>query len=229
MALPKLNETPRYTMTIPSTGLEVKFRPWLVKEEKIMLIASESNDMEMAVQAISDTVEACVSEGMDVNTLSTFDLEYMFLKIRSKSVGERVELSFPCGNCDHPVPFFFDMDEIKVDKADFDRTVEITDTVSLSLRWPSYANIDMKTDNLGFEMITACIEAVCTEEERILLDDEPREDVRAFLENLTTEQFSKIAKVVESIPKVYFEIDETCSACQSPVKQRVEGLQNFFQ
>lgn len=229
MALPRLNDTPQYTITIPSTGEEVKFRPYLVKEEKVLLLASETQDIAQILNSIQQTISACVENDINIESLSTFDLEYMFMKIRSKSVGEKVEMVIPCPECETPVPFNFDIDEIAVDETDFDRKVQLTDSISLDLRWPSYSKIDLNDDDVGFQLIISCIEAVCTEEERILIDDEPEESITEFLDNLTSEQFKKIAVVVEKLPKVYFVVEETCRNCNTHVDQRIEGLQNFFQ
>ena len=230
MALPILNDTPQYTMTIPSSGKEVKFRPYLIKEEKVLLIAAESQDMGQAISAIQDTIEACTHGVLDPTKLATFDLEYAYLKIRSKSVGERVELTLDCAACDKPVPFMFDMKEVKIDIPEMQWNVQITDTISVDLQWPRYADIDLNADasEVGFEMVAASIKAVCTEDERIMVADEPKEEVMQFLYNLTSDQFEKIVSVVSNIPKVYYEVEETCSACGTGLKQQIQGIKSFF-
>jgi len=102
MALPKLNESPKYSLTIPSTRQEVRFRPYLVKEEKVLMIAMESEDQSKIFNAIADTIEACIEEPIAKNKLTTFDIEYMFVQIRSKSVGESIDLDLPCNKCETP-------------------------------------------------------------------------------------------------------------------------------
>jgi hypothetical protein len=145
-------------------------------------------------------------------------------------VGEKVEMTIPCVECETPVPFDFDLDDIQVDDISFQKNVKLTDDISIDLRWPSYNRLNLEDpEQLGFEMITATIEAVCTPDERIIVDDEPKEEVVTFLESLTTEQFKKISNVVEVLPRVYFLIDRTCSKCGTHVNRRIEGLQNFFQ
>jgi hypothetical protein len=230
MSLPKLNDVPKYIMTVPSSGKKIKYRPYLVREEKVLLLAAESKDVNQSIEAMTDTVLACVEDGIDPATLSTFDLEYMFLKIRSKSAGERIDVTIPCEHCEHRNVQTIDIEGIEIAMNELQTNVELTENISVDLKWPSYSDIEYVDDpnELGFEVLSACIEAVCTNEERILVKDESKEEVRLFLESLTADQFRKISQVVESIPKVSYPIEFDCEECNKHNDLVIEGVQSFF-
>ena len=140
MALPKLNETLNFEMSVPSTGKKVKYRPYLVKEEKVLLQAFESGDPKTCLEAMIDTIEACLDERtkIDVGSLATFDVEYMFVKVRSKSVGENSDLVIACGECKHENPVNVNLDEIDIDVSDRENVIPITENISVEMRYPTY-------------------------------------------------------------------------------------------
>ena len=230
MALPLLNETPKYEMTIPSTGQTVKFRPYLVKEEKILLMAAETEDINQIMNVVIDTVSACVAEPLDKSALTTFDLEYMFIKIRSKSVGENVELNLECDQCKKANKTFVNLEDIHC-KADTEKTViKLSDQVSVEMKYPSYGQLDLNGNEteLGFEIIANCIDAVLTEEERIAISDEPKESVKAFIDSMSKDQFDLLGAFVEKLPQVKADVEYVCTECSHKNNVLIAGMQSFF-
>ena len=179
MALPKLNAAPKYEVVVPSTGQQVRYRPYLVKEEKILMMAMESQDQKQALAAIVDTIGSCVQEDLNTSDLTTFDVEYLFTQIRSKSVGETAKIAIPCQHCETENEVVIKLDDIKVgNPPGLESKIQITDNIALQMRWPSYNelvdfNQDLNQTELTFKMIASCIDSVLTEEEAIKMRDEP--------------------------------------------------------
>ena len=137
-ALPKLNATPTHELTIPSSGQKVSYRPYLVKEEKILLLAFESQDEKQAMQAMVDTIIACVNEKLNPKTFTSFDVEYMFTQIRSKSVGETTKINVACSECGTMHEHTINLVELKVEVPEINNVIELTDTISAELRYPPF-------------------------------------------------------------------------------------------
>lgn len=230
MALPKLNESPKYEMIVPSTGKKVKFRPYLVREEKILLMASESGDINQIMNAVIDTVAACIQEDISRDSLTTFDLEYLFIKIRSKSVGENVSINLNCSECGEPNQLVIDLEEVKCSKAKKKALIKIDDKISVEMKYPSYGSIDLNVteDELGFAILTNSISAVLTEEERIDISEESDESVRNFLESMTKQQFEKLAEFLEDMPQVKHNVIFDCVGCAYNNNIEIKGMQSFF-
>lgn len=230
MALPVLNDTPKYTMKLPSTGKTIKYRPYLVKEEKILLMANESKDANQMMNAIGDTIEACTNQKVRSDDLTTFDLEYLFLKIRSKSVGEEVKLNLPCESCEERTETSINLDDVvcPVDKPQ--TIIAIDDKVSVELKWPSYAEISASEDlaDTAINLLISCIRAVISNDERIDIQDEPREQIINFLESMTSAQFQKLSEFVSNVPSVKHDIVFDCEHCGHKNTIEVKGMQSFF-
>ena len=237
MALPRLNnETPHYELTIPSTGKKVKYRPFLVKEQKNLLVALESQDPKNILMAVVDCISSC-TEDVDTNKLSTFDTDYMFVKIRSKSVGEKSTVNAACDKCEHQNPVDVNLDNIKMDNVDTNTTINLSSDISVQLKYPTY--IDMTNNErlfseqqtatgMLFDTIAMCIESVNTNEERIALKDEPVEEVEAFINSLNGEQLQKITNFVEAMPSLTHKIEYTCESCGHKNEKVLSGIQDFF-
>lgn len=230
MALPKLNESPQYEMIVPSTGKKVKFRPYLVREEKILLMASESGDINQIMNAVINTVTACIGEDISRDSLTTFDLEYLFIKIRSKSVGEKVTITLNCSECGEPHQSDINLEEVKCSKAKKTSIISIDDKISIEMKYPSYGSIDLNVteDELGFAILANSIEAVLTEEERIDISEESDESVRNFLESMTKQQFEKLAAFLEDMPQVKHNVIFDCVSCTHHNNIEIKGMQSFF-
>lgn len=237
MALPKINSAPKYTMTIPSTGKEVGFRPFLVKEEKILMMAMETGDQSGTLNAILETLKSCISGEVDEKKLAAYDVEYMFLQLRSKSVGETSTVALPCSNCKETTPVKIQLDTIEVKKDDtVDEVVKLTDNISVKMKYPSFhdllgAGIDpekMNEVDTIFKILTRCIDGVMTDDEFHPAQDETEEELQEFLESLNSEQFSNVRKFVEAIPQLKTNIEFKCEHCGTENNQEISGIANFF-
>lgn len=235
MTLPRLNDMPKYTVTIPSTKQRVKFRPYLVKEEKILLLARESNDPAQILNAIADTVIACIDDDIDKNKLTTFDVEYLIVKIRAKSVGETANVEFSCTKCDHQNSIIFNFDDIKLNAEKSTNEISLTDKISLVMKWPSYVDIAnvANVDNINdvqqtFYIIAHFIDSIKTETENILVKDILIQEVVEFIESMTTSQYEKLKEFIDSIPKLIHEIKFICTECKHENIIKLEGMNDFF-
>ena len=236
MALPKLNEVPKYELVIPSMGQAVRFRPFLMKEEKVLLMAMESEDQKEIFNTITDTLSACIIDEVDVNKFTTFDVEYCFLKVRSKSVGEKTTLSFRCEKCDTENEVTINVDDIEMEVPKLNPLIQITDEISVELTWPSFNNITKndsiinseKTVDQVFALVRSCIVSINTEEERFSAKDHTEEELDQFIESLSSEQFGKIREYVEQMPRLKHDVYFECIHCSHKNKLTVEGLQSFF-
>ena len=235
MGLPKLNNIPKYKAKIPSTGEEVSFRPFLVKEEKVMLLALESQDSSQVATAIIDTVIACIDADITSKSLTSYDVEYLFLKIRAKSVGETSKLMLSCTSCKHENEVTVNVEDIKLDVKPTDNIIKITDMISLEMKHPSFEmmakNEQLSSDSPTsqiFGLIKESILAVVTEEERTLIIDTTNEEFQEFIESMTQDQFANIREYIQSIPKLQHTIKFKCVNCNHDNNITIEGLQSFL-
>jgi len=236
MALPKLNSSPKYELTIPSNGEKVRFRPFLVKEQKVLLLAYESQDKKQIIQAIIDTIESCVDDNIDAFKLSTFDVDYIFTQIRGKSVGEIVDLQISCESCQTPNDVKVNLEHINVEVSDRDHLIQLTDDIAVKMGYPDYGRLMLNgnifeaqnTSEVVMEVILSSIESIMTEEENILARDESREDLINFIDSMTSDQFGKISEYVEQMPVMKQTIEFQCSNCQHDNRRTLQGIDDFF-
>jgi len=240
MALPMMN-TPTYNMVVPSSGVSVKFRPFLVKEEKALLIAQQSEDPRIMVDTLKNVINDCVLDKIDASKLATFDLEYMFTQIRAKSVGENIELVFQCDE-DHgeqnekaKVKVTIDLTTIEIKKnPEHTNQVSLFGDVGVVMKYP---NIDvirklesLDSDDLDviFEVVAASIDYIYQGDELFHSKEQRPDDIMHFLNNLTTEQFSKLQQFFVTMPRLYKEVEYNCPVCGKHHKKLLEGMQSFF-
>ena len=236
MPLPKIS-TPTYELTIPSSGRKIKYRPFLVKEEKILIIAMESQDDKQIAQAVKDVLGSCIlTKGISVDKLSTFDIEYLFLNIRGKSVGETVEVLVTCPDDNKTkVPVVVNLDEIQVIRnEDHNKDISLDGNLSMRMKYPSMGefvksnfNVEMKVDDT-FDMVCSCIEQVYSEEESWAAADCTKKELLEFLEQLDSSQFKKIETFFETMPKLShtFKVTNPNTKVESDIT--LEGLNAFF-
>ena len=239
MPLPKIN-TPTYELELPSTGKKIKYRPFLVKEEKILLMALESEDMKQISNGIIQILNDCImTRGVKVQTLATFDIEYLFLNVRAKSVGETVEVNVTCPDDEETtVDMEIEIDSIKVQKnKDHKNIIKLDDKYSMKLRYPSFdqfidnnfeVNDNVSDVNKSLNMITSCIEMVYDEEESWSASDCSKKELTEFVDQLNSKQFKQIETFFTTMPKLSHTI-----AVKNPntgVESEVvlEGLASFF-
>ena len=233
MALPKLN-TQTYELEVPSTDEKIRYRPFLVKEEKILLQAQEGGDGEI-MDAVADVVESCTFGKLNVSKLPSFDLEYIFLKIRSKAVGEKVTLNLPFpGDENVKVPTKVDLSKVEVHMAEeHTNKIDLTDEVSVVMRYPTIKTFGgIKVTNLtaddAVEMTTRCIHQVINGVETFEAADLSKEDKSEFIENLTQDQFAKIQQFFTTMPKLSHTVTLTHPKTKKKAKYKLEGMQSFF-
>jgi len=237
MALPK-NSTPIYNLTIPSTNKSVKYRPFLVKEEKSLLLAQQSEDSAVMVNTLQEVLKGCILDKIDVTTLAIFDLEYIFTQIRSKSVGEEVELTFKCTHCDDEnakINIKFDLTNLQVEKKPEHTTkIELFDDVGIVLKYPTI-NIIKKLENIKtnefdtiFNIVIDCIDYIYDSSSVYHAKETPKKELEEFLNDLNSEQFSKIKLFFETMPKLTQIVDYTCPICSADNHVELNGLAAFF-
>lgn len=235
MALPRLNESPQYELTIPSNGNTVKYRPFLVKEQKVLLIAFETQDKKQILNSVLDTIEACCP-GIDKNKLTSFDVDYIFTQIRTKAVGETTNIVSTC-TCGHENDVSVNLENAELRNMNESDVVKITDNISLRMKWPSYHDIvnnetitsdTSSNTEIIYETIKISIDCVMTEEELIQLRDESPEEIDTFINSLTTDQFNKINEFISNAPSLVYELKYKCESCGIENNKTLEGIQDFF-
>ena len=238
MPLPKI-ATPTYEMELPSTGEAVQYRPFLVKEEKLLVLALESEDTKQITTAIKTVLKSCVkTKGIKVEQLPTFDIEFLFLHIRGKSVGEEVEVNVICPDDERTqVAISIDIDDIKVQKNDeHDKQIKLDDNLMMELKYPSLDqfiknNFDFNEKNQmeqSFDLIGSCIDKIYTEEEVWSTADCTKKEVKDFLESMNSAQFKDIEKFFESMPKLQHSVKVTNPNTKVESEVVLEGLASFF-
>jgi hypothetical protein len=235
MALPQL-KTATYLMTVPSTGKEVEFRPYTVKEEKILMIAMESKDQKQTFRALKSVIKDCVNDDINIDNLTLFDFEYMFLQLRAKSVGEIVDLNMKCQDegCKGVSPIRVDLDEITVSEMPESNVIQLDDKIGITFNFPSlkiaqkYQEADMEKVTNVFDMIVDCTETIFDEEEVYNCKNETRENINAFYESLSSTQFAKVSEFFAKMPTVEHKVKYKCPTCEKENKVELKGLQSFF-
>ena len=237
MPLPKI-ATPTYELVLPSSGRKIKYRPFLVKEEKILIIALESQDQKQIANAIKSILSACIlTRGTKVDKLSTFDIEYLFLNVRGKSVGEQIEVMVTCPDDGKTqVPMSINIDSIKVQKnSEHNPDIKLDDTYTLKMRYPSlnefiktnFSAEDIKVDDT-FDLIASCVDQVYSEEESWTQEECTKKELNDFIESLNTSQFKEIENFFETMPKLSHVVKVTNPNTKVECDIKIEGLQSFF-
>ena len=238
MPLPKI-ATPTYELELPSTGQSIKYRPFLVKEEKVLVIALESEDNKQITTAIKAVLKSCIlTKGVKVESLPTFDIEYLFLNIRGKSVGEELEVNVICpDDGETTVPVIINLDDIEVQKDEkHSNKIKIDDSIMMELKYPSLDqfiknNFDFNDKNAmdqSFDLIAACIDKVYTEDEVWATADCTKKEVKEFLESMNSQQFKEIEAFFETMPKLSHTINVTNPNTKVESEVTLEGLASFF-
>ena len=234
--LPRLNEHPKYSFLIPSTGKTARFRPYLVKEEKILLSAFESKDRIEGIRAIGDTVLSCMVEDADVSDLTLFDVEYLFTKIRSKSVGETASVTLKCQECKADNPIEINVDNIEAEHVPARKTLEIADDVTVVVSHPMFLDVVAEkalglpenSNEYMMALVRTCLKELKTAEGRFDLTEESKEEVEAFIGSLNRQQFKKIRDHIRTGPSLTFHADFNCQHCSHENHLKIEDIRDFF-
>ena len=238
MPLPKI-ATPTYSMVLPSLEKEINYRPFLVKEEKLLVLALETEDTKQITTAIKAVLKSCVlTKGIKVETLPTFDIEYLFLNIRGKSVGESIDVNIICPDDEKTsVKVVIDLDDIKVNKTEgHSNQIKLDENLMMELKYPSLDefiknNFDFNDQNAmeqSFKLIASCIDKIYNEEEVWVAADCTKKEVTEFLESMNSSQFKKIEEFFTSIPKLSHTIKVTNPNTKVESEVVLEGLASFF-
>ena len=238
MPLPKI-ATPTYSMVLPSLEKEINYRPFLVKEEKLLVLALESEDTKQITQAIKAVLKSCVqTKGIKVESLPTFDIEFLFLNIRGKSVGESIDVNVICPDDEKTsVKVIIDLDDIKVQKTEgHTNKVQLDKNLMMELKYPSLDefiknNFDFKDENAmeqSFKLIASCIDKIYNEEEVWVAGDCTKKEITEFLESMNSQQFKKIEEFFTTMPKLSHTIKVKNPETKVESEVVLEGLASFF-
>jgi hypothetical protein len=239
MPLPKIN-TPTYELELPSTGKKIRYRPFLVREEKILIMALESEDMKQITDAIVQILSDCIqTKSVNVSELSTFDIEYLFLNVRAKSVGETVEVNITCpDDGETSVQMEIEIDSIKVQKnKDHKNVIKLDENLSMKLKYPSleqFVENNFETNeqtsdvNKSLSMITSCIDMIYDSEESWSAADCTKKELDEFLEQLNTKQFKEIETFFTTMPKLSHTVKVKNPNTKVESEVVLEGLASFF-
>ena len=240
MPLPKIN-TPTYELVLPSSGKKIKYRPFVVREEKIIIMALETEDQKQITRAVIDILSSCIiTKGIKLDKLATFDIEYLFLNVRSKSVGEQIEVNVTCPDDEKTsVPITIDIDSIKIEKnKKHTNIVKLDDSLSLKLRYPSMeqfisTNFESAEESgneikTTLDMIISCIDNIFNDEESWPASESTKKELGEFLDQLNTKQFKLIEDFFATMPKLThtLKVKNPKTNVESTVK--LEGLASFF-
>lgn len=234
----KLNLTtaslPQYTMTLPISKMSCKFRPFVVREEKVLLLALQSKDITNINDAMRNIILACTNSTLDTKKMCSADSEYAFLQIRAKSVGEEVKPQIVCSNCNTSTSVKIRLDQIsvsEVEKPIVDSTIKITDDLSLVMRYPTIHDIDPKKNELemAFELARMCVESIIMGDQvHEVKDINPRE-LSDFIDNLLPNQFKIMIEYIQSSPQLAYKFEYPCPKCKKTVNTEIRDMADFFQ
>ena len=236
MTLPKIN-APEYSLVVPSTGVEVKYRPFLVKEEKLLLIAQETGDEKALYTAIKNLIHNCCHGQLDVDTMPLFDVEYVFLQLRSKSVGEFAEVLVVCpDDGETEVKVKVNLNELTVELPSKDHNkIKLTDDIGIVMAYPNLASVlltavdkDKNASELMFDTILECMFQIWQGEEVFAATDYSHKEKLDFIDSLSHDQFEKIQQFFETMPSVKKEVEITNPKTKVVSKVDIEGMNSFF-
>ena len=245
MALPKI-DVPTYETTLISSGKKVKYRPFLVKEQKLFLMASQSTDEKETVDVVKQVLNNCILSDIVVDDLPTFDLEHLFMQLRARSVGEVVNLKYNCNNtvkddkgedkvCGGLVKFDLNILDIKPTiNPEHNSKIEINDKLGIVMKYPTlgmvknFDNLQSESIDTIMDVIVSCIDFIYDAEQMYYAKDSTKEELMEFVDNLQQDDLEKIQKFFTTMPKISKPLDFKCGKCGYEEKIVVEGIQNFF-
>jgi hypothetical protein len=238
MPLPKIS-TPVYELELPSTGQEIQYRPFLVKEEKLLVLALESENTKEITTAIKNVIKSCIqTKNIKVESLPTFDIEYLFLNIRGKSVGEEIEVNVICPDDGETyVPVKINIDEIQVQKnEEHTNKIQVDDNIVMQMKYPSLDqfiknNFDFSGDtnmDQSFDLVASCIDKIFNDEEVWTSGDVTKKELIDFLEQMNSAQFKQIEKFFETMPKLSHSVKVKNPKTEVESEVVLEGLSSFF-
>jgi hypothetical protein len=222
-------------MTLPFTGEVVDYRPFLVKEEKLLIMAKDSGDRQMIIRTVGDIVRDCTDGKVDANIHPMFHVEYAFLEIRGKSVGEEIEYYLVCGKCGHKSTTFTKVDDFKLLKQeDHTNTVMVNEEIRLTMKYPTFEHFvklfgDTEESSPNVEAVVAeCVDTMITKDEVIKMTRDNVEEMKDFIDNMLPEQYSRLEQFFSTMPVLQCEKEYTCDRCGTENVVNIGGINNFF-
>ena len=239
MKLPKI-DVPTFDLTIPSSGTTVKARPFLVKEEKLLLIASESRDVNEVINTTIQVLNNCIiDEDLDINKLPFFDIDYLFIALRAKSIAENIDIQFSCNNlvdehqCNNLFQATIDISNCVIEKDDIADDIKVGDGKGVKLKYPTYRQMKLVTSNeIGadnkIQLIASCIDYIYDKDQVYSAKDHTREELVEFVEGMTENNFKKLEMFVDNLPSFAVHAEATCNKCNFEHKLRYKNFERFF-
>ena len=241
MALPELI-LPIYELTIPSSGQEIKVRPFIVKEEKLLLMAAAANDDQEVINTTIQVIKNCIVEGdVVVEKLPFFDIDYLFIALRAKSIGESVDMSFICNNvvennrkCSHKFETAIDIAKVTINKDEsISNEIKLSSTVSMKLKYPPYSVMRALKDDddiieQKIKVLMACVDYVVDKDKVLTTKDFSKEELRAFIESMTEEQFEKVDPFITNFPTFSVNVEKECESCGFLHQIEYKDFNSFF-
>lgn len=237
MQLP-VNNTPVFTLTIPSTGKKMKYGPFLVKDEKSLLIAQQTKDLNVMYDTLKSVIKSCAKSPIDVDKLASFDVQYIFTQLRAVSVGEMVDIYMSCPECntaEAKTLVRVDLNKVQVtDNKEHVSKISLFDDVGIKLNYPNIDTIkkletlNMNDPDVAIDIICDCIEYIYNTDQIFKPEDTTRENMITFINNLTKKQMNEIRTFFKTMPRIYAEVSFTCPVCNKTFDKRLEGLGSFF-
>jgi hypothetical protein len=239
MALP-MNSTPIYNLVIPSTKKSITYRPFLVKDQKTLLIAQQSDDQRIMIDSLKEVIKSCVTEPIEINKLAIFDIEYIFTQLRSKSVGETVDIVLSCDedhgedNAKAKIQHTIDLSQLTVqEKEGHTNKIELFGTVGVVMKYPNIDDVkklqggEVTADDT-FKLVASSIDYIYDAESVYHSKDQTEQELMDFINNLTSEQFGKIQSFFDTMPKLTHTVNYNCPVCNKAHTILLEGMQSFF-
>lgn len=234
MALPKV-ETPIYTLALPSNGQAVKYRPFIMKEEKALLFAYQSEDEVVLNDTLKNVVKACTFESVDVDNIPIFDLEYIFVQLRINSVGGTATLLSKCDVCNSSTEFTVDLEQVKVDKRETHKNdFTLFGKVGVVMKYPTFEvvqrlrQLDLTNTDSIVDLIIEHIDYIYEAEKKFPAAEQSREELVEFINNLTQAQLGMIKDFFDTLPRLQYKTVHMCGKCGTPKDIKLEGLKSFF-
>jgi hypothetical protein len=241
MALPKI-DVPTYDVTLPSNGKTIKIRPFLVKEEKLLLMAVESKDNENIIKTTKQIINNCIVVGdLDVDKLPFFDIDYLFIALRAKSIGESIEMSYTCNNivngnkCAGVFQTDIDISNCAIEKNEnIGLDIKLSNTLSIKMKYPTYNIMKMIMGNETFlekkiRVICSCVDRIVNGDKVYTTKDFSKEELKTFIEDLTQEQYKKLEEFVDNLPTFHIVSKSICPKCQYEHNIKYTDFTRFFQ
>tara|TARA_R110002012_G_scaffold122507_6_gene272594 strand:+ start:13551 stop:14246 length:696 start_codon:yes stop_codon:yes gene_type:complete len=231
MALPIL-EANRYTCELPITKKKVEYRAFLVKEQKHLLIAGESEDNTIINRSVVDLLQSCVYTDLNLKEIPISDVEYLFVQIRVKSVGETSDLLLSCTKCEEQNEQVIDLSKLEMNMTVPDPHIKLNETMGLYMTYPSMGDVDMDDNSSEteqvFKLMASCVESIYDGEEVYTRDDMNPKELSAFIDSMNTDQFSELNEYITNIPRLEHKVSYECKSCGTHNEVVLAGLSDFF-